>query len=76
MRKFPALSAREVLRALQKAGFYIHHQTGSHIQLRHYIKMHLRVTIPYHTRFDLPAPVVASIVKQVEMTREEFLDLL
>ncbi len=76
MGKFPALSAREVLRALQKAGFYIHHQTGSHIQLRHHSKKHLRVTIPFHTRFDLPAYVVASIVKQVELTREEFLDLL
>ncbi len=76
MGKFPALSAREVLRALQKAGFYIHHQTGSHIQLRHHIKAHLRVTIPFHKRFDLPAFVVGSIVKQIELTREEFLALL
>jgi len=76
MGKFPALSAKEVLRALQRAGFYIHHQVGSHVQLRNRFKTHLRVTIPFHTRFDLPPRVIASIVKQVELTREEFLELL
>jgi predicted RNA binding protein YcfA (HicA-like mRNA interferase family) len=29
----PTLKPKEVLKALQRAGFYIHHQTGSHIVL-------------------------------------------
>ena len=33
--RVPILKPREVLRALQKAGFEIHHQSGSHAQLKH-----------------------------------------
>lgn len=70
-----ALKPREVVQALLRAGFYIHHHTGGHAQLRHPKKDHLRVTIPQHTRFDLPSFVVASIIKQAELSREEFLGL-
>lgn len=76
MSKLPALKPKEVLKALLRADFYIYHQKGSHIQLRHSYKLHLRVTIPYHSRFDLPASVVASICKQAELSREELLELL
>lgn len=76
MGKLRALKPKVVLKALLRAGFYIYHQRGSHIQLRHLQKTHLRVTIPYHSRFDLPASIVASISKQAELSREEFIDLL
>jgi predicted RNA binding protein YcfA (HicA-like mRNA interferase family) len=72
----PVLKPRKVLRALLRAGFVIHHQTGSHAQLRHPEKLHLRVTVPRHDRFDLPKPVLRSILLQAEMKVEEFLDLL
>jgi predicted RNA binding protein YcfA (HicA-like mRNA interferase family) len=74
--RVPILKPREVLRALLKAGFEIHHQTGSHAQLRHPEKPHLRVTVPRHDRFDLPVPVLKSILRQAEMTAEEFLGYL
>lgn len=54
----------------------IHHQTGSHAQLQHPEKPHLRVTVPRHDRFDLPRGVLRSILRQTEMTVEEFLELL
>jgi predicted RNA binding protein YcfA (HicA-like mRNA interferase family) len=54
----------------------VHHQTGSHAQLRHPAKLHLRVTVPRHDRFDLPKQVLRSILRQAEMSVEEFLDLL
>ena len=76
MAKLPALKPKKILKALLRAGFYIHHQKGSHIQLRHHQKLHLRVTIPYHDRFDLPPSVVKSILKQAEISKEEFLKLL
>ena len=72
----PVLKPRKVLRALLRAGFVIHHQTGSHAQLRHPGKPHLRVTVPRHDRFDLPKPILRSILRQAEITVEEFLDLL
>lgn len=76
MSKLPALKPKKVLKILLGAGFYIHHQIGSHIQLRHCQKSHLRVTIPYHTRFDLPPSVLKNILKQAEVSKEEFLKLL
>ncbi|HEV8131882.1 MAG TPA: type II toxin-antitoxin system HicA family toxin [Acidobacteriota bacterium] len=33
--KFANLRPKEVIRALQRAGFYIHEVTGSHVQLKH-----------------------------------------
>jgi predicted RNA binding protein YcfA (HicA-like mRNA interferase family) len=74
--RLPVLKPKEVLRALLKAGFEIHHQTGSHAQLRHTTKLNLRVTIPRHDRFDLPLPVLKSILRQAELTAEEFLKYL
>jgi predicted RNA binding protein YcfA (HicA-like mRNA interferase family) len=74
--KLPSLKPRLVLRALQRAGFEIHHQTGSHAQLRHPGKPHLRVTVPRHDRFDLPPFVLRTILRQAEITVEEFMDLL
>lgn len=76
MPKLPALKPKQILKALLRAGFYEYHQSGSHIQLRHSDKKHLRVTIPFHAKFDLPAPVVNSIIKQAELSREEFINLL
>jgi predicted RNA binding protein YcfA (HicA-like mRNA interferase family) len=73
--QLPIVKPREVVNALQHAGFYIHHQTGSHIQLKHYDKSWLRVTIPFH-RDDLPKSVIKSIIRQAELTVQEFLDLL
>lgn len=74
--RLPVLKPREVLRALQRAGFEVHHQSGSHVQLRLPEKPHLRVTIPRHDRFDLPIPVLKSILRQAEVTVEEFLVVL
>ena len=75
-KQLPILKPKRALRALLKADFYIHHQTGSHIQLRHSSKAHLRVTVPRHDRFDLPRHVLKSILKQAELSVEEFLELI
>jgi hypothetical protein len=45
-------------------------------QLRHPGKAHLRVTVPRHDRFDLPKPILRSILRQAEITVEEFPKLL
>ena len=74
-KKISGLKPKDVLKALQRADFYIHHKTGSHAQLRHKTKKHLRTTVPFHSKFELPPFVVQSIIKQCEMTKEEFLAL-
>jgi predicted RNA binding protein YcfA (HicA-like mRNA interferase family) len=63
------------LRALQRAGFYIHHNKGSHYYLKHPDKPGLRVGVPYHSG-DLKRRTLVSIIEQSGFSIEEFLDLL
>ena len=58
-----------------RADFYVHHQTGSHMNLRHHEKSHLHVVVPQHSG-DLAPKTLKSIIIQAEMTVEEFVALL
>ena len=71
MAKLPRLTAKRVLKALLRCGFYIHHQTGSHVNLRHHSRAHLHVVIPFHAG-DLALKTIQSILVQAELTVEEF----
>jgi predicted RNA binding protein YcfA (HicA-like mRNA interferase family) len=73
--RLPALRPRQVLRALQRAGFFIHHTTGGHHILKHPDKPHLRVTLPFHNK-DLKRRTLESIIEQAGLTTEEFRRLL
>ena len=72
MPKLPPLKPRQVVRALEKAGFYQVRQRGSHLQLK---KGNLLVTIPMHAG-DLNPGTLRSIIRQAQMTMDEFLALL
>jgi predicted RNA binding protein YcfA (HicA-like mRNA interferase family) len=75
MPRLPRITSRRLIRVLLKAGFYLHHQTGSHINLRHHEKVHLRIVVPQHSG-DLAPKTIKSIIVQAEMTVEEFVALL
>ena len=75
MPKLPRVTAKKVLKALLRAGFYIHHQTGSHVNLRHHTKLHLHVVIPRHGG-DLAPKTLKAIIAQAELTVEEFSQLI
>lgn len=75
MPKLPRITSRKLIRALLRAGFYVHHQTGSHVNLRHNVKLHLRIVVPQHSG-DLAPKTIKSILVQAELTVEEFLELL
>jgi predicted RNA binding protein YcfA (HicA-like mRNA interferase family) len=60
---------------LERAGFYIHHQTGSHARLFHRTRPNLRVTVPIHSSA-LPRVTLKSILRQAGLSAEEFLKLL
>jgi predicted RNA binding protein YcfA (HicA-like mRNA interferase family) len=74
-RVLPALKAREIIRALERAGFFVHHQTGSHAQLKHRSKAGLRITVPRHSG-DVPIGTLMTILRQAGLSRDEFLKLL
>lgn len=44
----PLVSATEVVRALQRAGFEPHHRKGSHITMKQTAEPHRRVGMPMH----------------------------
>jgi len=73
--KFANLKPRQIIRALEKGGFYIHETHGSHVQLKHPSKP-CRITVPYHARFDIPRHIVRCIIKQAGLTNDEFAELL
>lgn len=72
MRSVPALNARKLIRALEKAGFIFIRQKGSH---RIYSKSGRLIVVPYHNK-DLKKPTVLAIIEQSGFTVDEFLKLL
>jgi predicted RNA binding protein YcfA (HicA-like mRNA interferase family) len=74
-RKIPALSARDIVRALSQAGFTVARVKGSHHHQRNPNKPAAHVVVPMHLG-DLPPGTVRSIIKQAQLTEAEFLELL
>jgi predicted RNA binding protein YcfA (HicA-like mRNA interferase family) len=74
-RRLPACTGLDVLCALERGGFYVHHVKGSHHSLRHPQKPELRVVVPVHHK-DLPPGTIRSIIKQCQLTEEEFIAFL
>ena len=60
---------------LDRAGYYVHHVTGSHHAIRHPDKPSVRVTVARHNK-DLKAGTLREIIKQAGLTVDEFIDLL
>lgn len=65
------ISGSEVVKALRRLGFEVTRQEGSHIRMS---KGGCHVTVPNHKAL-LPK-TLQSILKQANITREEFLEVL
>ena len=74
MTKLPALKPVEVIRILERAGYYVDHTTGSHYIMRHPDRPG-RIPVPYHAARDIKRGTLHSIIKQSGFTEEEFLKL-
>ncbi len=74
--RLPSVKAREVIRALELAGFYVSRMSGSHCRMLHRIDSNRHVTLPLHGRNDLKRGTVQSILRQAGLTAEQFNVLL
>ncbi|MCQ1537772.1 type II toxin-antitoxin system HicA family toxin [Methanocalculus taiwanensis] len=74
MPKLPILSYLEVIKALNKIGYSVDHQTGSHIILRQEKEPHRRLTIPNHK--EISKGTIQSIIRHAGLTKDEFIQLL
>jgi predicted RNA binding protein YcfA (HicA-like mRNA interferase family) len=74
--RLPALRARDVIRALERAGFAISRISGSHCRLIHTADTARKVTVPLHGSTDLKKGTLRGIIAQAGLTVAEFLALL
>jgi predicted RNA binding protein YcfA (HicA-like mRNA interferase family) len=73
--RLPSLKPREVVRALQRAGFEVSRSSGSHFRLVHSADDRRKVTVPMHSE-DLKRGTLRSIIAQAGFTVPEFINLL
>ena len=71
--KLPILKPKEVIKILQRAGFYVDHQSGGHIALLN-DNTKKRVTLPAHPK-DIKKGTLHNIIKQSGLSLEEFVRL-
>jgi predicted RNA binding protein YcfA (HicA-like mRNA interferase family) len=69
----PVVSATEVIKTLEKLGYHIARVNGSHHRMKHPQRPSL--TVPVHNR-DMSPGTLRSIIRDAQLTVEEFLDLL
>lgn len=74
MSRLPTLSARKVCRILERLGFEPVRQRGSHVYYRH--PDGRATVIPVHPGEDLGRGLLRSILRDIEISREDFLKLL
>lgn len=75
MTKLPLLSAKEIIKVLQKMGFEVIRQEGSHIFLRH--PDGRTTVIPNHPGEDVDRGLLNKILKKdLNIEREDFLKYL
>jgi Predicted periplasmic or secreted lipoprotein len=72
--KLPRITAAEACRAMEKAGFFLVRQSGSHKIYKN--KEERRITVPYHSKKILHPKVLKSILRDADLTIEEFKDLM
>ena len=74
MSKLPVVSGRQVVRAFERIGYVVDHQTGSHVILRRFEPPHRRLTIPDHK--ELAKGTLRAILRKAGVTVDEFCGLL
>jgi predicted RNA binding protein YcfA (HicA-like mRNA interferase family) len=71
MAKLPVLSGKELIKALERDGFQIVRQKGSHVSLH---KGESRTVVPLHS--DLSKGTLLGILKQCGLAKEKLIELL
>lgn len=72
--RLPGVRAKQVISALEKAGFVVERQKGSHATMRNPDTERTTV-VPVHSS-ELPRWLVKKIIKDAGLSEDEFRDLL
>ncbi len=71
--KLPRVTAAELITVIEKIGFSLSRQSGSHKIFKN--SESKRITIPYHTGKTLHPKILSSILKDTGLTIERFYEL-
>ena len=74
MTRLPAISGRDAVKAFQKLGCQIDHQTGSHLILRQERAPFRRLTVPNHR--ELAKGTLRALIREAGLSVEAFVALL
>lgn len=74
MSKLPILKAKELIRVLEKLGFFKYHQVGSHAQFKH--SDGRRITVPIHGGKDIGKKMLRGIIDDLKIDVDEFVKIL
>ncbi len=73
--KLPRVDCQQLIRALKRAGFEEQRQRGSHLHLKR-ASDGRRVTVPVHKGRDVPTGTLRAILRDADISLEEFRELL
>ena len=74
MSRLPVVSGQDAVRAFERVGYHVSHQSGSHIILRHEDPPYRRLSIPSHR--ELAKGTLRGLIRDAGLTVEEFTELL
>ena len=74
MSKLPIVNAKQLEKLLLQLGFTIQRQKGSHKFYKHADGRY--TTIPHHPGENLSRPLIKTILNQVDLSTETFIQLL
>ena len=74
MPRLPRLAAKEIIAVLERVGFFLTRQSGSHKIYKH--PSGKRVTVPFHGNKTLHPKVLKSILKDADLDAPKLEDLL
>ncbi|MBI5306299.1 type II toxin-antitoxin system HicA family toxin [Candidatus Wolfebacteria bacterium] len=74
MPKLPRITAKEIISILEKSGFVLSRQSGSHKIYKNVAEK--RVTVPYHSNNILHPKIIKSIIKDMDISIMDLKKLL
>ena len=74
MSRLPIIKARMMEKLLLRLGFAIVRQKGSHVFYRH--PDGRTTTVPHHRGRDLARPLIREILREIELSPDEFVKAL
>lgn len=70
MTRLPAVTAKAMEKVLLRLGFQTVRQKGSHVFYRH--PDGRTTTVPHHSGREIARPLIREILREIEMSPEEF----